>query len=84
MSGYEKAIKECLKPTARCAAHVSVSHGGINDVKKHGEGKKHKDLFRAKSQGNKMTSFFTSSKESDLDQSVIMAETLFSVMLAEK
>ena len=66
-----------------CSTHFSVSHGGINDVKNHGEGKNHIDLFRAKSLGNKMTSFFRSSKESDMDQSVIMAETLFSELLAE-
>ena len=66
-----------------CSTHFSVSHGGVCYVKKHGEGKKHKDLFRAKSQGNKMTNFLTSSKESDVDLSVIIVETLFSVMLAE-
>ena len=43
-----------------CSTHFSVSHGV-----KHCEGKTHIDLFRTKSQGNKMTSFFTSSKESE-------------------
>ena len=28
-----------------CSKHFSVSHGGIDDVRRHGEGKKHLELF---------------------------------------
>ena len=28
-----------------CSTHFRVSHGGIDDVRKHGEGKKHLELF---------------------------------------
>ena len=28
-----------------CSEHFSVSHGGIDDVRRHGEDKKHLELF---------------------------------------
>ena len=31
-----------------CSKHFSVSHGGIDDVRRHGEGKKHLELFNAR------------------------------------
>ena len=30
-----------------CSKHFSVSHGGIDDVRRHGEGKKHLELFNS-------------------------------------
>ena len=35
-----------------CSKHFSVSHGGIDYVRRHGEGKKHLELFNARKSTN--------------------------------
>ena len=37
-----------------CSKHFSVSHGGIDDVRRHGEGKKHLELFNARRSNNQI------------------------------
>ena len=60
-----------------------MSHGAIDDVRKHSEGKKHNELYNAKTKSTKVTSYYVSNSSNSIDQGVINAETLFSVALAK-
>ena len=62
-----------------CSKHFSVSHGGIEDVLRHREGKKHLELFNARKSTNQVTKYYVSSNSSSLDENVIKAETLISL-----
>ena len=66
-----------------CSKHFSVSHGEIDDVRRHGEGKKHLELFNARKSTNKVTKYYVSSNSSSLDENVIKAETLISLAMAK-
>ena len=61
-----------------CSKHFSVSHGKIDNVRRHGEGKKHLELFNARKSTNQVTKYYVSSNSSSLDENVIKAETLIS------
>ena len=61
----------------------SVSHGGVDDVRRHGEGKKHLELFNARKSTNQVTRYYVSSNSSSLDENVIKAETLISLAMAK-
>ena len=63
--------------------HFSVSHSEIDDVRRHGEGKKHLELFNARKSTNQMTKYYVSSNSSSLDENVIKAETLISLAMAK-
>ena len=54
-----------------CSKHFSVSHGRIDDVLRHGEGKKHLELFNATKSTNQVTKYYISSNSSSLDENVI-------------
>ena len=41
-----------------CSKNFSVSHGGIDDVRRHGEGKKHLELFNARKSTNQVTKYY--------------------------
>ena len=58
-----------------CSKHFSVSHSGIDDVRRHGKGKKHLELFNARKSTNQVTKYYVSSNSSSLDENVIKAET---------
>ena len=66
-----------------CSKHFSVSHGGIDNVRRHGEGKKHLELFKARKSTNQVTKYYVSSNSSSLDENVIKAETLISLAMAK-
>ena len=66
-----------------CSKHFSVSHGGIDNVRTHGEGKKHLELFNARKNTNQVTKYYLSSNSSPLDENVIKAETLISLAMAK-
>ena len=66
-----------------CSKHFSVSHGGIDDVRRHGEGKKPLELFKARKSTNQVTKCYVSSNSSSLDENVIKAETLISLAMAK-
>ena len=66
-----------------CSKHFSVSHGGIDDVRRHGEGKKHLELSNARKSTNQVTKYYVSSNSSSLDENVIKAETLISLAMAK-
>ena len=66
-----------------CSKHFSVSHGGIDDVRRHGEGKKHFELFNTRKSTNQVTKYYISSNSSSLDENVIKAETLISLAMAK-
>ena len=64
-----------------CSKHFSVSHGRIDDVHRHGEGKKHLELFKARKSTNQVTKYYVSSNSSSLDENVIKAETVISLAI---
>ena len=66
-----------------CSKHFSVSHGGIDDVRRHGEGKKHLELYNTRKSSNQVTKYYVSSNSSSLDENVIKAETLISLAIAK-
>ena len=66
-----------------CSKHFSVSHVGIDDVRRHGEGKKHLELFNARKSTNQVTKYYVLSNSSSLDENVIKAETLISLAMAK-
>ena len=66
-----------------CSKHFSVSYGGIEDIRRHGEGKKHLELFNARKSTNQVTKYYISSNSSSLDENVIKAETLISLSMAK-
>ena len=67
-----------------CSKHFSISHGGIDNVRRHGEGKKHLELFNARKSTNQVTKYYVSLNSSSLDENVIKAETLISLAMATK
>ena len=62
-----------------CSKHFSISHGRIDDVRRHGEDKKHLELFNARKSTNQVTKYYFSSNSSSLDENVFIAETLLSL-----
>ena len=66
-----------------CSKHFSVSHGGIDDVRRHGEGKKHLELSNAGKSTNQVTKYYVSSNSSSLDENVIKTEALISLAMAK-
>ena len=66
-----------------CSKHFSFSHGGIDDVRRHGEGKKQLELFNTRKSTNQVTKYYVSSNSSSLDENVIKAETLISLAMAK-
>ena len=62
-----------------CSKHFSVSHGGIDNVRRHGEGK----MFNARKSTSQVTKYYVSSNSSSLDENVIKAETLISLPMAK-
>lgn len=65
-----------------CNVEVSISHGGINDVKKHHTTTKHKDSQKASDSSKSLGSFFPTSA-SAFDSSVIRSEVLFANFIAK-
>ena len=63
-----------------CCVHLSVAHGGRDDLKKHTRSVKHLDLTRQQGKNLKLDTFFVSDKDGD---SVIKAEVLFTQFLIE-
>ena len=61
----------------------AVTHSGIEDVRRHGEGKKHLELFNARKSTNQVTKYYVLSHSSSLDENVIKAETLISLAMAK-
>ena len=66
-----------------CSKHFSASQGGIDNVRRHGEGKKHLKLFNARNSTNQVTKYYVSSNSSSLDKNVIKAEALISLAMAK-
>ena len=66
-----------------CSRHFSLSHGGIDDVLRHGEGKKHFEQFNARKSTNQVTKYYVSSNSSSLGENVVKAETLISLAMAK-
>ena len=62
-----------------CSANFSINHGGMNDIQKHMNSKKHKAFSEIKDKARPISTFFSSS--GDLD--VIRAETLFTEFIIE-
>lgn len=62
-----------------CSADFSINHGGMNDIQKHMNSKKHKAFSEIKDKARPISTFFSSS--GDLD--VIRAETLFTEFIIE-
>jgi len=62
-----------------CRLDINISYGGVTDLKRHMETKKHQQLANAVSQTPKMSSFFTTDKGTN----VIKAETLFAEFIVE-
>ena len=46
-----------------CSKHFSVSHGGMDDVRRLGEGKKHLELFNARKSTKQVTKYYVSSND---------------------
>jgi hypothetical protein len=65
-----------------CGVHVSVSHGGVNDVKKHIGTVKHKAMQKASDENRSLGAFFPSSAAA-FNMSVIRSEVLFANFLAK-
>ena len=55
----------------------------MDEVSRHGEGKKHLELFNARKSTNQVTKYYISSNSSSLDENVIKAETLISLAMAK-
>ena len=53
-----------------CSKHFSISHGGIDNVRRHGEGKKHLELFNTRKSTYHVTKYYISSNSSTLDENV--------------
>ena len=66
-----------------CSKYFSVSHGVIDDVRRHGEGKKHLELFNTRKSTNQVTKYYVSSNSSSLDENDIKAETLISLAITK-
>ena len=65
-----------------CSTHISVAHGGRDDLRKHTTGVKHIELSKQQGRNKTVNSFFTSNSES-LSDKVTRAEMLFSQFLVE-
>lgn len=62
-----------------CRVDIVISHGGINDIKRHFGTKKHESCAKITEGNSKMTSFFCKPK----DHSVINAEVMFTEFIVE-
>jgi hypothetical protein len=60
-----------------CTAHISVAHGGANDVKKHLNTSKHEEVVRASSSNANLF------QQSPIEDKVTRAEILFANFIAE-
>ena len=63
-----------------CSSDISISHGGINDIRKHINAKKHQANSEA-AKGSTISDFLASTSSSNV--SVIRAETLFTDFIIE-
>ena len=83
LTGLWPATGASSRRTARFAVSISASLTAGDDVRRHGEGKKHLELFNARKSTNQVTKYYVSSNSSSLDESVIKAETLISLAMAK-
>lgn len=63
-----------------CSVDFLISHGGVNDIKKHIKSKKHLDQSKVRANTPRISNFFASSSG---DHNVIQAETLFTEFIIE-
>lgn len=66
-----------------CELDFKICHGGLDDVKRHCDSKRHKEKSAALQNVPRVTNFFSSMKQSQDSLSVIRAETLFAHFLVE-
>ena len=67
-----------------CSSHFGVSHGGINDVKRHIEGSKHKDKFLESQKSASISNYFGECQQPSLihTQKVMSAELMMCQFIA--
>ena len=65
-----------------CAIDLSVGGGGLCEVKRHMESKRHKDDAKAFTNQATMTSLLSQKKQS-VNEQVITAELYFTIFIAE-
>jgi hypothetical protein len=53
-----------------CSKSFTISHGGENDVKKHANGVKHKKYNTQISQNQMLSSFISSSRDTNVDKDI--------------
>ncbi|XP_069139811.1 uncharacterized protein [Argopecten irradians] len=89
MSEYEQSFP-CFRKSAMgvnhayctvCNVNISISHGGIGDLKKHIGTKKHVEVAKLR-EGQKISNFFPS-KSTSSDDGVIRAEVIFTKFIIE-
>ena len=65
-----------------CSVDINISHGGLNDVKKHLATNKHQELSKATEMSGNLRELFRHS-QSPIEEAVTRAEVLFAVFVAE-
>ena len=64
-----------------CVSDFSITHGGLNDIKQHVEGAKHKSKLKDISTNSTLTSFFGGQRRVH-EKSVISAELMMAQFIA--